>query len=123
MLKGGASPDLTGYEFDAGSQPKLITPRESTMPDQTTPERMAIFMEIERERLYQDEKWGGPEHDDKHGIRDWLSFIVVYLGKGVDRDADWGRRMSISRYALIQVAALCVAAVEAFDRRIRKGLE
>ena len=83
-----------------------------------------ILEEIVAERKHQDEKWGGPEHDDKHGIRDWLSFIVVYLGKGVNRDAEWGRKLSISRYALIQVAALCVAAVEAFDRRIvREGLE
>ena len=83
-------------------------------------DRFALYEEIERERQRQDEKWGGPEHDDKHGIRDWLSFIVVYLGQGVNRDSDWGRKLSISRYALIQVAALTVAAVEAFDRRIVK---
>ena len=120
MLKGGASPDLTGYEFDRGSQPKLAT--DGTLLEAIV-KRTSIYEEIEIERRHQDEKWGGPKHDDKHGIRDWLSFIVVYLGKGVDRDADWGRKMSISRYALIQEAALCVAAVEAFDRRVRKGLE
>jgi hypothetical protein len=85
--------------------------------------RSSIYEEIESERRAQDEEWGGPEHDDKHGVRDWLSFIVVYLGKGVGRDSDWGRKLSISRHALIQVAALAVAAVEAFDRRVaREGL-
>ena len=126
MLSGGAKPDLTGYEFDQGSQPKKITElrRSIDMPDRTTPERMAIFMEIEGERLKQDEQWGGPEHDDQHSVRDWVTFIVAYLGAGVNRDSDWGRKLSISRYALIQVAALTVAAVEAFDRRIVKdGLD
>ncbi len=124
MLSSGANPDLTGYEFDRGSQPKKITERRSDMTDKTTPERMAIYMEVERERLVQDEKWGGPEHDDKNGVRDWVTFIVAYLGKAVNRDSDWGRKLSFSRVALVKVAALCVAAVEAFDRRIiREGLE
>ena len=117
MLSGGAKPDLTDYEFDAGSQPKRIPDFEWDLARK----RSGIYQEIENERHRQDEEWGGPEHDDKHGIRDWLSFIVVYLGQGVNRDSDWGRKLSISRYALIQVAALAVAAVEAFDRRIAKG--
>lgn len=97
--------------------------RVSDIPDRTTPERMAIFMEIERERLFQDEKWGGPDHDDAHSVRDWISFIVVYLGRAVGRQSRRGRKLSFSRIALVKVAALCVAALESFDRRIkREGL-
>jgi len=115
MLSGGASPDLEGYEFDAGSQPKLAT--DVTM----TVKRSAIYEEIENERRRQDEQWGGPEHDDNNNVRDWVTFIVAYLGKAVNRNSDWGRKLSISRVALIKVAALCVAAVEAFDRRVASG--
>ncbi len=96
------------------------------MPDKivsTTPERMALYMEIEGERLKQDEKWGGPTHDDTKGVRDWISYIVVYLGKAVDNDSEWGRDLSISRIGLVKVAALCVAALESFDRRMMKRVE
>ncbi len=92
--------------------------RATELHHRTTPERMALYMEIERERVYQDQKWGGPEHDDAHGVRDWVSFIVAYLGKAVGRKARWGEKLSFSRIALVKVAALCVAALEAFDRKI-----
>ncbi len=89
------------------------------MPDRTTPERMALYMEIEDERLHQDKKWGGPTHDDTKGVRDWISYIVVYLGKAVSRESRWGQDLSFSRIALVKVAALCVAALESFDRKIK----
>ncbi len=93
------------------------------MPDKTTPERMALYMEIEGERLKQDEKWGGPTHDDTKGVRDWVTYIVVYLGRAVDRNSRREGNLSISRIALVKVAALCVAALESFDRKIaRDGL-
>lgn len=93
------------------------------MTDRTTPERMALYMEIEGERLKQDEQWGGAVHDDSKGVRDWVTYIVVYLGRAVDRESDWGRNLGISRIALVKVAALCVAALESFDRRMMRRVE
>ena len=112
-------PDLTGYEFDEGSQPKPIPDFEWD----SARKRSGIYAEIERERKHQDEEWGGPGHDDTHRVRDWVTFVVAYLGKAINRNSGWGRDLSFSRIAIIKVAALCVAAVEAFDRRIaREGL-
>jgi hypothetical protein len=81
--------------------------------------RIDIYAEIEMERHYQDRTWGGPEHDDIHNVRDWVAYIVNYLGKTVNRDASWGRNLEVARRYLIKVAALCVAAIESSDRKIK----
>jgi hypothetical protein len=74
--------------------------------------RSDIFNEIEAERRAQDEEWGGPEHDYTHSFRDWISFVVKQLGKA----ASWGGDSRIFRTGMLKVAALCVAAIEAYDR-------
>ncbi len=82
--------------------------------------RSSIYAEIERERIHQDEEWGGPEHDDAHSVRDWVTFIVAYLGKAINCDGEWDLNLSFSRIAIVKVAALCVAALESFDRKIKR---
>lgn len=82
--------------------------------------RMDIYEEIETERYRQNKIWGGPEHDDSHDVRDWIAYIVNYLGQAVHRDADWGRDLDTVRRCLIQVASLCVAAVESINREMQK---
>jgi hypothetical protein len=70
--------------------------------------------EIMRERLRQDEKWGGAAHDDHHTTADFVQLIQDYAG--------WARTMAgmnspaKARIRLIQVAALAVAAIETIDR-------
>jgi len=81
--------------------------------------RMDVYEEIEMERIRQDKIWGGPAHDDLHGIRDWVAYIVNYLGQAVNRDAEWGRDLDRVRECLIKVAALCVAAIESADRKTK----
>lgn len=72
---------------------------------------VSVYDEIREERARQDEKWGGPEHDDAHGQNDWVCFIDDKLCEAdhTDDDADYRRR-------LIQIAALAVAAIESLDR-------
>lgn len=76
---------------------------------------ISIVNEITDERARQDEKWGGPEHDDQHSTTEFCGFIQDY--------AAWARRMDQmnspdkARRRLIQVAALAVAAVESIDRK------
>ncbi len=82
--------------------------------------RMEIYEEVEMERCRQDKVWGGPAHDDRHGVRDWIAYIVNYLGQAVNRDAEWGRDLDRVRVCLIRVAALCVAAIESADRKNRR---
>ncbi len=79
--------------------------------------RMDVYEEVEMERVRQDKIWGGSTHDDSHGVRDWVAYIVNYLGQAVNRDAEWGRDLNRVRECLIKVAALCTAAIESIDRK------
>jgi hypothetical protein len=76
----------------------------------------AVLDEVQAERQRQDEKWGGPEHDSEHEMDEWLNLLNARRGLALHAryhgdSADYRRR-------LIQIAALAVAAVEAFDRAI-----
>lgn len=72
---------------------------------------MSVYDEIREERTYQDEKWG-TEFDDKNTLNDWCTYIVMYLGKA----AYMGSPKEAQRSFFLKVAALAVAALEAFDR-------
>jgi hypothetical protein len=74
--------------------------------------RAKIYSEIDGERSAQDEKWGGPGHDDSHDSRDWVAFITRHLGRAVI----WPFDGPLFRRQMIRVAALAVAAVEWCDR-------
>ncbi len=111
------TPDLTGYEFDRGSQPKLIT-EVSVASD-----RSSIYNQIDVERDYQDRQWGGEQHDDKKSPRDWASFIVTYLGKAMGKETSWATNLIAVRHRFIQIAALCVAAAESLDREFASRVE
>ncbi len=80
--------------------------------------RWPVYSAIEKEREAQDAKWGGPEQDDKHGLVTWNSLVRLHNGGAVERlregsPATWRKEM-------VQVAALAVAAVEAYDRHAAK---
>jgi hypothetical protein len=67
---------------------------------------------VERQR--QDERWGGPEHDDQHTSADWAAFIHRKVGELHDA----GRREQTVevRRVLVQIAALAIAGIEVIDR-------
>lgn len=73
-----------------------------------------VLTEVYAERERQDEKWGGPDHDDRLSIFQFIQLIRDY--------ASWARVMfgmdstDKCRNRLVQVAALAVAAVEKIDR-------
>ena len=75
----------------------------------------SVLTEVSEERQRQDEKWGGPLHDDEHNTAEFVQWIEDYAG--------WARMMASmksmdkARRRLIQVAALAVAAVESLDRK------
>jgi len=77
-----------------------------------------IFDEIKTERKRQDTQWGGKRHDDEHNTRDWVSFIINFLARTVNKEASWGYDLVVTKTAFIKVAALCVAAIEAIDRKL-----
>lgn len=72
-----------------------------------------IMEEILAEREYQDHKWGGDVHDDRHSSSDWIAYITKHLGKAVVWPWSGTRRF---RDQMIRVAALAVAAAEWHDR-------
>jgi len=66
-----------------------------------------IMLEICVERVRQDDKWGGPEHDDEHSVNDWADFIRMRLSN---------QGNNTFRQRMIEVAALAIAAIESTDR-------
>lgn len=69
-----------------------------------------IIEEVKAERVRQDAKWGGAEHDDKYTATDWGYFI-------------WERTHYRAycpefRRNMLQIAALAIAAIEANDRSV-----
>lgn len=77
--------------------------------------RFVIFEEIEAERIRQDAKWGGPQHDDEHtNPKDWGWFIEQQLWEGTNNPEKF-------RQQLVRVAALAVAAIEVEDRKAARG--
>jgi hypothetical protein len=86
-------------------------------------ERLGLYQEIEAERKAQDERWGGPNHDDGHTASDWAGVIDVQLLRAV---VSCPERPSISnlnpeqratfRRHMVCVAAVAVASIEVCDR-------
>lgn len=70
--------------------------------------RKAIYAAIDAERKRQDDKWGGPSHDDEHLPREWRAFREKF--ESVMRRAE-----------LVKIAALAVAQIEAIDRELAEG--
>ena len=81
----------------------------------TLPEnlRRCMWM-LAHERMRQDEKWGGPEHDDQHTTAEFAQLAGDYAG--------WARVMAgmgsedKAQRRMLQVAALALADVERIMR-------
>jgi len=96
--------------------------------------RRMVYDSIDKERMRQDNKWGGPEHDDKHDFGDWCQFIKERLVakpvephfvdgttfevdlKSYESEVEMvGTAEEIKR--LKQIAALAIAAMESILRQ------
>lgn len=78
----------------------------------------SVFDEIKAELDRQQSEWGGPSHDDTHDARDWHILLNIQMGKLADALLE-GRQSP--RRRMIQIAAVCVSAVESMDRRRAKS--
>ena len=83
-------------------------------PVDVTGSMRAVFDEIVKERITQDEKWGGSSHDDTHTQFDWTRFIRDHADRAVR-----GQARDNFRQQMVRVAALAVAAIQAYDRKGR----
>ena len=74
-----------------------------------------IYDELRAERKHQDEKWGGPAHDDLHRGQDWYEFIDPRIERASFTEFAGGDR---GRRLLIESASMLIAWIESLDRRI-----
>tara|TARA_R110002094_G_scaffold214058_2_gene184537 strand:- start:617 stop:883 length:267 start_codon:yes stop_codon:yes gene_type:complete len=72
-----------------------------------------ILEEIRTERKRQHKLWGD-RFDDENTSNDWLAYITMYGSEGAGV-TDSGRPKDF-RDAMMKVATLAVAAIEAIDR-------
>jgi hypothetical protein len=81
--------------------------------------RLDVLEDILTERIRQDEKWGGIDHDDTHTFHDWSRYIQNQRDKIDDLILYGGEYKDVPsiRKKFINIAALAVAAVESIDRR------
>jgi hypothetical protein len=72
----------------------------------------SALYQVIKERQRQDEKWGGPTHDDGHAIAHFLNFIQDRV-----KEAHGQGTTPAARKNLIEIAALAIAAAESMDRK------
>lgn len=75
-------------------------------------ERKLLYILVEYERRRQIEEWGY-NHDDRRSPLEWIGLMTKFLGKAAS-----GNKVTFGG-ALIQLAALCIAALEWIERRER----
>lgn len=74
-----------------------------------------IVEKIDQERRAQDIKWGGPEHDDTHMIRDWFYYIEAQCTSALQEIRLAKDREDI-KDRFIKIAALAIAGYESQER-------
>jgi hypothetical protein len=76
--------------------------------------RAEVYALIDGERAYQDRKWGGMEHDERHTYFDWFRFIQDRTRKVLltPASSDLAREDALDK--LREIAALATAALELF---------
>lgn len=82
--------------------------------------RDSILKEIVAERERQLVDVAGAEADIQRPATDWVGVLSIWLGKaGQETELYRGRSFSrtMFRSRLVQIAAICVAAIEALDER------
>lgn len=72
--------------------------------------RLEIFNQLEKERDYQNSRWG-KDFDLKNTYNDWATYINMYVSEG----GKMNKTFLEQREAFIKVAALCVAVIEQMD--------
>jgi len=99
--------------YQDGRPPQHRRGKRSHQADPEGNPTMSVYEEIQAERRAQDAEWGAA-HDDEHSQGDWLSLTHDYLHLAYDARE--------YRHRMVQVAALAIAAAEAWDRhRERPG--
>lgn len=91
------------------------------LPSVITSPRLRVFREVEQRRLAQDAQHGGPDHDDKHPAEEWIGLIDYHNQKSMPMAGADNIAWAEYRSAMLDVAALAVAAIEVIDRKAAKA--
>lgn len=81
---------------------------------------LSVYGEITDERVAQDAKWGGPEHDDERVEAEWLTYIHGKILAVPERYRHRGELRGMYPQRWASDAALAVAAVESYDRKVAR---
>lgn len=79
----------------------------------------AALTAVSEERKRQDAQWGGSDHDDEHERVDWLRFVDEHVRRA-RRAVNHTGDLDEYRQQMVEIAALCVAAIESHDRKARQ---
>ena len=79
---------------------------------------MSVYEEIAKERVHQDKKYG---ENRNLSMVDWTELIIAEIREALVGDLEKKNPPHDFRTEIIQVAALCVAAAESYDRQYLKG--
>ena len=93
------------------------------MTTETTPTHangfagLSPYEAIRAERAYQDQKWGGPEHDRQHTLLEWSRILRDEVNEAIAAMRGWTLTNAPAsvRSELIQVAAVAVAIVQQIE--------
>ena len=97
--------------------------------------RDQIYADLEAERVRQDGRRSGPDHDRKHTTAYWGLILSMHYGlvmklsmrswRDIDQEPRGPSRRSDSlvRGQLVKVAAICVAWIERIDEQPDENLE
>ena len=75
-----------------------------------------LLQEVVAERAAQDQEWGGRPHDDGHGVAEWVALLARHVGLAMNDGATTEDPVRFRRQ-MVRVAAVALAALEAFERR------
>ena len=74
-----------------------------------------VISDVLAERKRQDEKWGGPTHDDAHTAQEWCCILAEHAGHFSGLTLG-GANLAQMRAEAVQIAAITLAIVESIDR-------
>lgn len=79
-------------------------------------DRQTILIQLNQRLDDNDQKHGGPEHDDTHSASEWIAFIKQWAAKAM-QDYNHSDPQRSYRDRMLDVASLAIHAIESYDRK------
>lgn len=105
-------PDLKEHTITTDAAGIMLPSRRS--------EQKEALLDLFRERVRQDTKWGGPVHDYDHGLNYWTDLIEKLNKEAFECIEEDPMRVADFYKHLIEIAASAVAAAESVKRLLKE---